>query len=58
VIALSYGNPYVLAKIASVPAYLLGYGERGWYGNQLVYAESFIRVLQGALVPGGSWPIK
>jgi beta-N-acetylhexosaminidase len=58
VIALSYGNPYILAKIPNVTAFLLGYGERGWYGNQLVYTESFIRVLQGNLEPRGNLPLK
>jgi len=58
VIAMSYGNPYLIAKIGDVPAFLVGYGERGWFGNQAVYFESFIKVLKGELKPGGKLPVK
>jgi len=58
VIAMAYGNPYLIAKIGDVPAFLVGYGERGWFGNQAVYFESFIKVLKGELKPGGKLPVK
>jgi beta-N-acetylhexosaminidase len=58
VIAMSYGNPYLIAKIGDVPVFLVGYGERGWFGNQAVYFESFIKVLRGELKPGGKLPVK
>jgi len=58
VIAMSYGNPYLIAKIGDVPVFLVGYGERGWFGNQTVYFESFIKVLKGELKPGGKLPVK
>ena len=57
VIALSYGNPYLMAKIPNVPTFLLGYGERGWYGNQLVYTDSFIRIILGKTEAGGKLPV-
>jgi len=58
VIAMSYGNPYLIAKIGDVPAFLVGYGERGWFGNQAVYFESFIKLLKGDLKPAGKLPVK
>jgi beta-N-acetylhexosaminidase len=58
VIAMSYGNPYLIAKIGDVAVFLVGYGERGWFGNQAVYFESFIKVLKGELKPGGKLPVK
>ncbi len=58
VIAMSYGNPYLLAKIGDVAAFLVGYGEKGWFGNQAVYFESFIKVLKGELKPDGKLPVK
>jgi hypothetical protein len=38
--------------------FLVGYGEGGWYGNQAVYFDSFIRLLQGKLKPNGKLPVK
>jgi len=58
VIAMSYGNPCLIAKIGDVPAFLVGYGERGWFGNQAVYFESFIKLLKGDLKPAGKLPVK
>jgi len=49
VIAMSFGNPYLIMKIGNIPAFLTGYGETGWYGNQPVYFDSFIRILKGEL---------
>ena len=58
VIAMSYGNPHLIKKIADVPVFLVGYGERGWYGNQEVYFDSFIKLLKGKLKPKGKLPVK
>lgn len=58
VIAMSYGNPYLIRKIPDVPAFLVGYGEGGWYGNQAVYFDSVIKLLRGELVPGGKLPVE
>ncbi len=58
VVAMTYGNPHHLRKIPDVPAYLVGYGERGWFGNQEIYFSSFIRALKGELDPNGKLPVK
>jgi beta-N-acetylhexosaminidase len=58
VIAMSYGNPHLIRKIGKVPVFLVGYGEGGWYGNQTVYFDSFIKLLQGKLEPNGKLPVK
>jgi beta-N-acetylhexosaminidase len=58
VVAVSYGNPQLIRKIESVPAFLVGYGEKAWFGNQAVYFDSFIKLLQGELKPRGKLPVK
>lgn len=58
VIAMSYGNPHLLRKLEKVPVFLVGYGEQGWYGNQAVYFDSFIKLLKGELRPSGKLPVK
>jgi beta-N-acetylhexosaminidase len=58
VVAMSYGNPQLIRKIPEVPAFLVGYGERGWFGNQAVYFDSFIKALKGELVPSGKLPVR
>jgi beta-N-acetylhexosaminidase len=58
VIAMSYGNPHLLRKLEAVPAFLVGYGERGWFGNQAVYFDSFVKLLKGEIKPGGKLPVK
>jgi len=55
---MTYGNPHLIRKIPSVAAYLIGYGEKGWFGNQAVYFDSFIKALKGELKPQGKLPIK
>lgn len=57
-IAMSYGNPYHLPKLGGVGAFAVGYGERGWFGNQAVYFETFVKLLTGALRPEGSIPVR
>jgi beta-N-acetylhexosaminidase len=57
VIAISYGNPFIINKIKKVPAFLTCYGEGGWYGNQPIYFDSFIRILKGKLIPSGKLPV-
>ncbi len=47
---MSTTNPYCEA--------LVGYGERGWYGNQEVYVDSFVRALTGELSPSGKLPVR
>ena len=58
VIAMSYGNPHVIRKIGDVAAFAVGYGERGWFGNQAVYFDSFTKLLKGDLKPAGKLPVK
>ena len=58
VVAMSYGNPHLVRKIPEVAAFLVGYGERGWFGNQAVYFDSFIRALKGELDPEGRLPVR
>ncbi len=57
VVAMAYGNPHLIREIPQVPAFLVGYGERGWYGNQQVYFDTFVRALTGELEPSGSLPV-
>jgi beta-N-acetylhexosaminidase len=58
VVAMSYGNPHLIRKIPSVGAFLIGYGEKGWFGNQAVYFDSFIKALKGELKPTGRLPVR
>ena len=58
VVAMSYGNPQLIRKIPDVAAFLVGYGERGWFGNQAVYFDSFIKALKGELTPSGKLPVR
>lgn len=58
VVAMSYGNPQLVRKIPDVAAFLVGYGERGWFGNQAVYFDSFIKALKGDLTPSGRLPVQ
>jgi len=57
VVAMAYGNPHLIREIPEVPAFLVGYGERGWYGNQRVYFDTFVRALTGELEPSGKLPV-
>jgi beta-N-acetylhexosaminidase len=58
VVAMSYGNPQLIRKIPEVGAFLVGYGERGWFGNQAVYFDSFVKALKGDLAPAGRLPVR
>ncbi len=58
IVAMSYGNPFLIRKITEVPAFLVGFAERGWYGNQAVYFDTFIKLLRGDLAPQGKLPVK
>jgi beta-N-acetylhexosaminidase len=56
-LVMSYGNPYHIRKLGEAPMFALGYGERGWFGNQSAYFDSFIRLLKGELSPTGRLPV-
>ncbi len=58
VVAMSYGNPQLIRRIPEVAAFLVGYGERGWFGNQAVYFDSFVKALKGELKPAGRLPVR
>jgi beta-N-acetylhexosaminidase len=58
VVAMSYGNPQLIRKIPDVAAFLVGYGERGWFGNQAVYFDSFLKALKGEPKPSGKLPVR
>lgn len=57
VIAMAYGNPHLARKLPEAPAFLIGYGERGWFGNQEIYFDTFVKVLKGTLTPSGRLPV-
>ncbi len=57
VIAMSYGNPYLIRKLAQVPAFAVGYGERSWFGNQPIFFDSFIKLVKGQIVARGKLPV-
>ena len=58
VVAMAYGNPHLVRKIPDVAAYLIGYGEKGWFGNQAVYFDTFIKALRGEIKPSGRLPVR
>ena len=58
VLAMSFGNPHLIRKIGDVAAFVVGYGERGWFGNQAVYFDAFIGLLRGEVKPSGKLPVK
>jgi beta-N-acetylhexosaminidase len=57
VIVMSYGNPHLIRKLEGSPAFVVGYGERGWFGNQEIYFNSFIRLLKGQIKPAATLPV-
>lgn len=57
VIMMSFGNPFLINKLPGSKCFLTGYGEGGFYGNQVAYFSSFVRVLKGELKPGGKLPL-
>jgi beta-N-acetylhexosaminidase len=57
-VIMSYGNPYLAESLKKATAFLTGYGEGGFYGNQIVYADAFIKLLKGEITPRGRLPVK
>jgi len=57
VLAMSYGNPHLIRKLNAVPAFVVGYGERGWFGNQPIYFDSFIKWVKGEIKAEGRLPV-
>jgi beta-N-acetylhexosaminidase len=56
-VVMSFGNPYLAADAGRATAVLVGYGEGGFSGNQLVYADSLVRLLKGEIRPRGRLPV-
>jgi beta-N-acetylhexosaminidase len=56
-LAVAYGNPYLVNRIGSAAAFAVGWGEKGWFGNQAVYFDSVIKLLHGALALEGRLPV-
>jgi beta-N-acetylhexosaminidase len=57
VVAMSYGNPHLIRRLNTVPAFIVGYGERGWFGNQPIYFDSFIKWVRGEIKAEGRLPV-
>ncbi len=58
VITMSFGNPHLIRKLETVPSFIVGYGEGGFYGNQTVYFNSLIRLLKDEIRPTAKLPLK
>jgi beta-N-acetylhexosaminidase len=56
-IVLSFGNPYLAEDLREVSAFVVGYGEGGFYGNQIVYTDAFVRLLKGEIAASGKAPV-
>jgi len=56
-VILSYGNPFLAEGLKDAPSFLVGYGEGGFYGNAVVYADSLVKMIKGALTPKGKLPV-
>ncbi len=58
VVAMSYGNPHLVRGVPALGTFIVGYGEGGWFGNQTVYFDSFLKLLRGEIKPGGKLPVE
>ena len=56
-IVLSFGNPYLAEDLRDVSAFVVGYGEGGFYGNQIIHADAFLRLLEGEIAASGKLPV-
>jgi beta-N-acetylhexosaminidase len=56
-VVMSYGNPFLFESLKDAAAFVVGYGEGGFYGNQIVYADAFIRLLKGEIEAEGKLPV-
>jgi beta-N-acetylhexosaminidase len=57
-LVMLYGNPYLAESMKSAAALAVGYGEGGFYGNQLIYADSVIKLMKGEIKPHGRLPVE
>lgn len=58
VLVMSFGNPHLINRLPKAHAFLTGYGEGGFYGNQTAYFTSLVRILKGELAPSGKLPLQ
>lgn len=56
-VVMSYGNPYLAERVRGASAVVIGYGEGGFYGNQVAYADAFIRLMKGEIGAEGHLPV-
>ncbi|MAG71893.1 MAG: hypothetical protein CL471_16630 [Acidobacteria bacterium] len=56
-VVMSYGNPYLAGDVRGAAAFVVGYGEGGFYGNQVVYGDAFARLLRGEIDAAGTLPV-
>ena len=56
-VVMSYGNPYLVGAAEGAAAFVVGYGEGGFYGNQAVYADAFVRWITGEIEAVGTLPV-
>jgi beta-N-acetylhexosaminidase len=57
-VVMLYGNPYVSEQVRFASAVVVGYGEGGFFGNQVAYADAFIRLLKGEIGTEGHLPVR
>ena len=58
VVVMSYGNPYLAGRITGAAAFVVGYGEGGYYGNQAAFGDAFIRLMKGEIPATGELPVR
>ena len=56
-VVMSYGNPYVAEGVHDASAVVIGYGEGGFSGNQVAFADAFIRLMKGEIGTEGRLPV-
>jgi beta-N-acetylhexosaminidase len=56
-IVMAYGNPYVAESVRGASGVVVGYGEGGFFGNQVVYADAFIDLIKGDIGSEGRLPV-
>jgi beta-N-acetylhexosaminidase len=56
-VVMSYGNPYLAESMKKAAAVAVGYGEGGFFGNQIIYADSLIKLIKGEIKPAGRLPV-
>lgn len=58
VVAMSFGNPHLSRHLKGIGVLVVGYGEGGFYGNQIAYINTWIRFLKGEVEAIGRLPVR